>query len=616
MLDDFRSGMRGIALVIVGFIAIIFTFSGIGSLSMTGVGSGAAASIDGDAITEQDVALELQLTKSRILSENQGLRTDQLDDQMLRPGVVERLIANKALSQSADNSGMAVAATAVSQILLDAESFQTDGVFDEDRYRYFIRERGLTNAQFKLQLEDDILRGQVVAGYRQSTFITHRELQRLAEVVDQARDYYYLSVPLAPILDAVEVPREILRAYYDQHLSEFESEEQVVLDYIELSADLLVLDEPISDTDVLRRFNEESGSAVSSTSRRVAHILLDQTDETAIAEIMANISAGTEFAELAKEYSTDVGSAARGGDLGFTDGSMFPENFEIALAALEVGAVSPPVKTESGVHLIKLLDIDQSTFELEIESERIASQLRRERRDVLLVDKLAKLRELSYNAESLAEIAVEVGLSASVSEPLSRFGGAGIGGIPDIIEVAFSEQVLVDGYASEVLALDEDRYIVVKLQEHILADQKPFDEVSEEVLSAYVAVRAGDLIRQRGAQLMARVEAGESVEEVAKAESLEWQVVLDVRRSAASVNTEINEFAFSLLSAEDPVNASFIDSAGDLILISLQRTAAGDYASLKATDQRALKDAVLVAAANREVSAFQQALVENASVIR
>ena len=106
MLDRFRSGMRGIALVIVVFIAIIFTFSGVGSMSMTGSGGASAASVDGDAITEQDVALELQQTKSRILNQNEGLRFDQLDDEMLRPGVVDRLITNRALSQSADGSGM------------------------------------------------------------------------------------------------------------------------------------------------------------------------------------------------------------------------------------------------------------------------------------------------------------------------------------------------------------------------------------------------------------------------------------------------------------------------------------------------------------------------------
>lgn len=616
MLDRFRSGMRGIALVIVVFIAIIFTFSGVGSLSMTGSGGATAASVDGDAITEQDVALELQQTKSRILNQNEGLRFDQLDDEMLRPGVVDRLITNRALSQSADGSGMVVPARAVAEILMNAEGFQTDGVFDKDRYRSFVRGRGLTNAQFKQQLADDLLRGQLVSGYRQSSFLTQGELQLLAEVAAQTRDYYYLTLPLQPTLDAVVASDEALQSYYQDNLSAFESEEQVILDYIELSADVLVLDEPVSEADILARFTEESDGAVASTSRRAAHILLDADNEAVVDEILASIAAGEPFADLAERYSTDAGSAGIGGDLGFSDGSLFPESFENALTALEVGAVSGPVVTDSGIHLIKLLEIDETTFELESESARIASQLQRERADGLLLEKLAQLRELSYNAESLAEIAQDIGLVAGVSEPIGRRGGAGIGAIPEVIESAFSDEVLVDKYASEVLVLEGDRYVVVKLKEHIMAYQKPFEEVEDDVASAYTALRGAELLEQQGAELMARVEAGDSVEDVAKANSLEWQVALEARRTSPGVNAEVNQFAFRLLAAKTPANDSFINRNGDFVIVSLQRSVAGDYDLMSSTDQRALKDAVLEAAANREIAAFQRALVENATVVR
>ncbi len=616
MLDRFRSGMRGIALVIVVFIAIIFTFSGVGSMSMTGSGGPTAASVDGDVITEQDVALELQQTKSRILNENEGLRFDQLDDEMLRPGVVDRLIANRALSQSADGSGMVVPARAVAEILKNAEGFQTDGVFDKDRYRSFVRGRGLTNAQFKQQLADDLLRGQLVSGYRQSSFLTQGELQLLAEVAAQTRDYYYLILPLQPILDSVVASEEALQSYYQDNLSDFESEEQVILDYIELSADVLVLDDPVSEADILARFTEESDGAVGSTSRRAAHILLDADNDGVVDEILTSIAAGESFADLAERYSTDAGSAGIGGDLGFSDGSLFPESFESALAALEVGKVSGPVVTDSGIHLIKLLEIDETTFEFDSESARIASQLQRERADALSLEKLAQLRELSYNAESLAEIAQDTGLVASVSEPMSRRGGAGIGAIPEVIESAFSDEVLLDKYASEVLVLEDDRYVVVKLKEHIMAYQKPFEEVEDDVASAYAVLRGGELLAQQGRELMARVDAGASVEDVAKANDLDWQVALEARRSSPGVNAEVNQFAFRLVGATTPANDSFINRKGDFVIVSLQRSVAGDYDSMSSTDQRALKDAVLQAAANREISAFQQALVENAAVVR
>jgi len=149
-----------------------------------------------------------------------------------------------------------------------------------------------------------------------------------------------------------------------------------------------------------------------------------------------------------------------------------------------------------------------------------------------------------------------------------------------------------------------------------MAYQKPFEEVEDDVASAYTALRGAELLEQQGAELMARVEAGESVEDVAKANSLEWQVALEARRTSPGVNAEVNQFAFRLLASKTPANDSFINRNGDFVIVSLQRSVAGDYDLMSSTDQRALKDAVLEAAANREIAVFQRALVENATVVR
>ncbi|MBA3325564.1 MAG: peptidylprolyl isomerase [Rhodobacteraceae bacterium] len=89
-----------------------------------------------------------------------------------------------------------------------------------------------------------------------------------------------------------------------------------------------------------------------------AHILVE-TEEKA-ADLRAQIEAGGDFAELAKANSTDPGSAPQGGALGwFGPGQMVPE-FDAAVAGLEPGAVSAPVKTQFGWHVIKLQETRES----------------------------------------------------------------------------------------------------------------------------------------------------------------------------------------------------------------------------------------------------------------
>lgn len=616
MLDSFRNRMRGVAIVIIAFIGIIFTFTGVGSLSLTGAGGKSVASVNGDAISEQDVQRELQQTKARILSENPGLNLDQLDDELFRPSVVERLITNRALSQRAADLKMSVSPKTLAQILLDVEAFQTDGAFDEDRYRYFIRNRGQTNAEFKRRLAEDIIIEQVMDGYRQSSFVTGRELQWVTELLNQTRDYYYLTLPRAQILADIMPAPEQLQDYYRTHQVRFQSDEQVVLEFIELNRELLMRDKTVTDEAIMTRFEEESDGLASTTSRRAAHILVGSEDSALITEIQKSIAEGVAFSELTNQYSIDFATASQGGDLGFTDGTSFPENFEQALAKLAVGEVSDPVSTDSGVHLIKLIETEESTFTLAGESERIAAELMAESVDTEFVEMLARLRELSYNAESLADLATDLGLPAGLSEPLSRAGGEGIGAAPEVIAAGFSDEVLFDQFASEVLELGDDRYVVIKLKEHILARQKTFEEVSEDVRAAYTEERANQILQQQGTALVEQAQGGESIESIAQAQNLDWQVVLQARRSSGDVDAEINQLAFSMIPETRAVTQSFSTRAGDFVVISLERNDLGDFSAVSEEEQVGLRRAVARSMANREFQAYGNSLLEASSVSR
>jgi len=87
---------------------------------------------------------------------------------------------------------------------------------------------------------------------------------------------------------------------------------------------------------------------------RASHILVE--DEATAKDIKAKLDAGEDFAELAKEHSTDPGSAAKGGDLDFFgQGAMVPE-FEEAAYALDVNEISEPVKSQHGWHIIKVTE--------------------------------------------------------------------------------------------------------------------------------------------------------------------------------------------------------------------------------------------------------------------
>lgn len=107
---------------------------------------------------------------------------------------------------------------------------------------------------------------------------------------------------------------------------------------------------------------------------KASHILVE-TEEEAL-EVKAKIDAGEDFAELAKEYSTDAANSEQGGNLGyFAEDKMVKEFSDVAFS-LGIGEISDPVKTNFGYHIIKVEDkIEEKAPVLEENTEEIKNQL-------------------------------------------------------------------------------------------------------------------------------------------------------------------------------------------------------------------------------------------------
>lgn len=139
------------------------------------------------------------------------------------------------------------------------------------------------------------------------------------------------------------------------------------------------------------------------TEIKAQHILVE--DEKTAKEVKKKVDDGGDFAKLAKEYSTDTGSAEQGGDLGyFSSGQMVPE-FEDAAYSMKKGEISDPVKTQHGYHIIKVNDIRDKEESIG-KYEDVKEDLRRE----LLSQKMdaTKAQEKIDNILKDADIEVKI----------------------------------------------------------------------------------------------------------------------------------------------------------------------------------------------------------------
>ncbi len=147
----------------------------------------------------------------------------------------------------------------------------------------------------------------------------------------------------------------------------------------------------VTDEALQKAYDAKYKDVKPATEYHAAHILV--ADEAKANELKAALDGGADFVELAKANSTDTGSGAQGGDLGWFGLGMMVKPFEEAVVAAPVGKVVGPVKTDFGWHLILVSETrDAPKPTLDDVREELASEI-----ETSVVE--AKIKELSDAAK-------------------------------------------------------------------------------------------------------------------------------------------------------------------------------------------------------------------------
>lgn len=623
MLQSFRDNLKGtVATILVILIIIPFALFGVDSLFVTNSSANGAAEVNGEKISETELRRAVLLQKQRLEAQfGSSVPAEFISEERLRGPVLDSLVDRLVLAQEAANQGMAISETALDDLIIESPQFQEAGKFNAENYARILRNMGYTPAYYKRLLTQDVLLNQHSVGIADSGFVTDAELQRSIALSQQVRDFYYLTVPLAQVEEGIQISSDEVKAYYDEHNEDYLTEEKVKIEYLDISAQDLAQNVEVSEDAIRQQYDQEVQDFKSETRRFVSHILIepkeDGSEEQLIDEIQNRLNAGESFADLAKQYSEDLGSKEQGGDLGFSTGNEFPEDFESALSELTVGEVSAPVTTESGIHFIRLNDIQGAEPPaFDSEKARIENQLRLAEGETTFSDILDKLEDLSYNAESLKEVADELGVALKTSEPFTRAGGIGVASESQVISSAYSDEVLSEGNTSEVLELGENRVVVLRTTDHFPSKVKPYEEVSSSIEMLLKRNKAKEAVEVEGKKLQDAIADGGSVEELAKQGGYQWQVQLDTRRTDPKVNRELLQYVFGLPkpASDKPVITGMHLNNGDFVVVSFTKAKDGKFLELAKEQKDSLQSRMEGQAGTVDFIAYQAYLKEEADI--
>ena len=598
MLQSMRQSTQSTAAkVIIGLIVLSFAAFGLETLLPGGAGT-SVAEVNGEEITPFALQEAITQQKRQLISIlGDDIDPALLDDDRLQPRALESLVQRALLLQKASALNLVASEAQVGKSITSIEAFQLNGVFSPDAYRSVLANAGFTPERFRRSQAEDIVLTQLQTAIGETEFATQTELAATTNLIAEERDVRYLVISDADLVDEADLNDEALALYYQDNEAMFFNPEQIVVDYVLLSpGDFSVT---VDEAQVREQYESVKDEYEVAEQARISHILLIQGDEEAdtdyaqrIADTAERLSRGEEFAELATKVSDDLGSASMGGELGFTDGTAFPDEMEAAIAQLtEAGDISEAVQTDAGTHFIRLEEriagdsVDYESVRGELRASIEAAEAERN-----LLIAVEELRDLAFNAPDLEGPAEAIGSQVLSSEPFSLGEGEGLFADERLRELAFSADVKEASNNSEVLELAGKQFIAVRVRDIRAPQVAPFSEVEREVrqgLKAELEATALSDMATRAEELLA---AGESFEVVAEALNVEWRVELAATRLNSQLPGSVLDVAFTMPQGM-PNRLRTVAVPGEgFAMVQLARVTPGDTGALTSAEKQQLSD--------------------------
>jgi peptidyl-prolyl cis-trans isomerase D len=287
-----------------------------------------------------------------------------------------------------------------------------------------------------------------------------------------------------------------VKQFYDSNPAAFQVPEEVKLEYVLLSPDALGAQFAIDPADVRKAYDANLRNYGKPEERQAAHILIavkpdaSDADKAAAKKKAEEIDAEAKksppkFAELAKKYSQDPGSAPQGGDLGFfaRDGSMV-KPFEDAVFSMKPGEISAPVQSDFGWHIIKLIDVHPAKVQSFDEVKgQIEQDLKRQRASAKFAEAADQMQNLVYEqADSLEPVAKALNVKVQSTPLLSRAQVQALArNNQKLVQAIFSPDSLQAKRNTDAIEVAPSMLMAARVTEYKPASPRPFDDVKAEI---------------------------------------------------------------------------------------------------------------------------------------
>ena len=462
--------------IIVGFIVFVLVATFGGFIGNTNLGNNQAFSVNGEDIHIGEYNLEANRISSNF---NSG----DISDDDLEAFTRSSIIFKELFSQKADDLGLDISEDKINDIIKKDISFYVDGRFDVNIFRGLLSRLGMTTDDFRALTKSKYNALELINFFNNSVFVTNEDAKSFITTSKQKRNIRFKKINLKDVAELQTVSEKEIIDFYENNQSNFLTLKKIDLNMISISKDDFKKGLEVSNDEIKEEKEALSMSSQNSGQSRISHIQLsynsnNKDEQLDLAnEIVSKIIDSSEnFNDLVLAFSDDVGSKDNFGDLGFTDGTIFPDKFENAISNLNINEISDVIDLDGSFHILKLTEKNEFTIsDDEIIERLISMKAEDELQDVL--------NEIDENIDNLSV--------TEISEIYNIFSSSINGmSVTDLI-TSYGEVDLIEDFERGNVFLNEiygpyesdQGYVILEPTDYFPSTLKPLEEVKDEIVN-------------------------------------------------------------------------------------------------------------------------------------
>jgi peptidyl-prolyl cis-trans isomerase D len=542
MLQSMRASAQGwigrvVMAILMGLIILSFAIWGIGDI-FRGFGANNLAQVGGVEIGADTYrnAYQAEL-QSLQRAEHRNITNEEAHQYGLDRQVLSQLVNEAALDDQAGGLGLAISDEDIKKTIVNNDNFKGEtGRFDRQGFDAFLRDEGFTEKSYVRQQRGVALRRQIVDALTSGVQLPKALLEAIFRFQMETRGVDYIVFPNASAGSLPTPSQDELKGYFESTRQLYATPEFRGLVVVPVTPASIAKPDDVSDADARNRYEEVKNERFGAPEKREVEQILFASDAEA-KEARAKLDAGKTFDDLMAEKNltpkdASLGTVARTG--------LIDKNVADAAFSLKEGEVSGPVKARFGTVILRVGKIIASTVK---PYSGVAAELKHEIALQRAQREIARLHDViedqRTSGKSLTEAAHSVGLEPRVIAAIDATGndpqGVSVKDLVDgaaLLKAAFASDIGVDNDTLRVQGGGYQWFEVAKIDK---ARDKTFDEAKAEVEKAWREDKAGKLLSAKTAELVKKLDAGESMAAIAAAEgNLAVKHANDVRRGASS----------------------------------------------------------------------------------